>query len=290
MPPQVDWAVSHAMVPIVEPRSDGRLRVYFSAKDAEGRAQIGRVEVCADGSEPLFDPEPVLKLGALGAFDDSGVMTSCLVHNGTIQRLYYIGWARGVSVPFYTFVGCAESSDDGATFARVSAVPILERSGVDPYFTTSPWIVVERGVWRMWYTSGTKWEHVGGHPKHWYRIAYAESDDGIRWRREGYVCIDYADEREYAISRPCVIRDGDLYRMWYSHRGAAYRIGYAESRDGLSWVRRDAEAGIDVSTNGFDAEMIEYPFVYEVDGQRFMAYNGNGYGASGVGYAVLEEE
>ena len=37
---------------------------------------------------------------------------------------------------------------------------------------------------------------------------------------------------------------------------------------------------------GGDSEMIEYPFVFDHDGQRFMLYNGNGYGRSGFGVAV----
>jgi hypothetical protein len=166
----------------------------------------------------------------------------------------------------------------------------VERNAVDPYLTTSPWVLVEGDLWRMWYTSGSRWELVDGRPKHWYRIVYADSTDGVHWRRQGHVCIDYGNKLEHAISRPCVVKEGEKYRMWYSHRGDAYRIGYAESRDGLSWTRLDHCVGIDVSADGFDDEMIEYPFVYEDDGRRFMAYNGNGYGESGVGHAVLERE
>ena len=34
--------------------------------------------------------------------------------------------------------------------------------------------------------------------------------------------------------------------------------------------------------------MIEYPFVFDHDGSRYMLYNGNGYGKTGFGLAVLE--
>ncbi len=34
--------------------------------------------------------------------------------------------------------------------------------------------------------------------------------------------------------------------------------------------------------------MIEYPFVFDHAGERYMLYNGNGYGASGIGLAVWE--
>jgi hypothetical protein len=50
----------------------------------------------------------------------------------------------------------------------------------------------------------------------------------------------------------------------------------------------DSRAGIGVSASGWDSEMIEYPFVFDHAGARYMLYNGNGYGKSGFGIAVLE--
>lgn len=128
---------------------------------------------------------------------------------------------------------------------------------------------------------------VDGRARHSYHIRYADSDDGLNWRRLGRVCIDFQAQNEYAISRPSVVRDPDMYRMWYSHRGAGYRIGYAESDDGVVWTRKDEEAGIDVSLEGWDSEMIEYPCVFDHGARRYMLYNGNGYGATGIGLAEL---
>jgi hypothetical protein len=138
----------------------------------------------------------------------------------------------------------------------------------------------------MWYVSCSGWEMVDGSPRHRYHVRYAESDDGIAWRREGRVAIDYADPDEYAMGRPCVVKDGETYRMWFSARGGGYRLAYAESPDGLVWTRRDADAGLDPSGDGWDSEMVTYPAVLDVGGTRYLLYNGNGYGRSGVGYAV----
>jgi hypothetical protein len=289
-PPPVSWAVSHAMVPFVEPTNAG-VRLYFSSRDDRERSVTG----CADfdprdPSSVSFHERPLIGPGALGAFDDSGAMGASVVEEGGRKYLYYIGWSRGVTVPFYTFVGCAISEDGGRSFTRVSAAPILERNRHDPFLMTSPWVLVEDGLWRMWYASGSGWEAGEDGPRHYYNIRYAESEDGIAWTRTGRVCIDFAGEEEYAIARPCVVRRGDHYGIWYSYRGDAYRIGYAESADGLDWERKDAEVGIDVSANGWDSEMIEYPCVFEYDGTSFMLYNGNGYGATGIGLAVLEAD
>jgi predicted GH43/DUF377 family glycosyl hydrolase len=119
-------------------------------------------------------------------------------------------------------------------------------------------------------------------------IKHAVSDDAIHWTPTGDVCIGIESDDEYAFSKPCVVRDGDLYRMWYSFRGAAYRIGYAESDDGIVWRRKDDEAGIAPSGEGWDAQTVEYPFVFDHDGACYMLYNGDSYGRTGFGLAVLE--
>ena len=76
--------------------------------------------------------------------------------------------------------------------------------------------------------------------------------------------------------------------MWYSVRGSRYVIGYAESADGLRWTRRDDAHGLLPSPDGWDSEMVEYPYVFDHAGTRYMLYNGNGYGRTGVGLAVWE--
>jgi hypothetical protein len=289
--PGLDWLQTHAALPVVEQTGDS-CRVYFSGRDARGRAQIGFFGVDLNDLKTIkqVSATPVLTLGPLGAFDDSGVTTSCIVNHEGRKYHYYSGWSLGVTVPFYFYIGLAISEDDGQTFQRVSPSPILERNQVDPYLTASPFVLIEDGTWRMWYVSATGWEKDGDRIRHRYHIKYAESKDGIIWDRKGIVCIDYQSADEYAFARPWVVKDGNLYKMWYSYRGAAYRIGYAESGDGITWTRKDDEAGIDVSETGWDSEMIEYPCVFDHRGTRYLFYNGNGYGETGIGAAILADE
>jgi hypothetical protein len=288
-PVELPWCASHASVPAVDLTPEGVV-VYFSTRDADGRSHVARAKVdLTAGSAPRVDDDPVLAPGSLGRFDDSGAMTASIVRRHDAVHLYYIGWMRGVTVPFYTYTGLALSVDGGRTFEKVSPAPIVDRSAVDPYLATGAWVLEEGGRWRMWYSSGTDWYLDAGQPQHRYHIKYAESVDGISWRRDGQVCIDYRDDGEYALARPCVLRDGGLYRMWFAHRGAAYRLGYAESTDGLSWTRMDDKAGIDVGRTGWDSEMVCYACVFDHEGRRHMLYNGNDYGRTGIGHAVLAQ-
>ncbi len=283
------WALTHAALPIVEALGDGTWSVYLSARDAEGRARIGRAPLTLNPS-PRFgslEPEPVLDLGALGAFDDSGVTGSSLVKANGRRYLYFTGWSRGVTVPFYLSAGVAVS-EGSEQFRRVSAGPLLDRSAIDPFLTASPHVLLDDGVWRMWYVSGTNWSATPAGPRHAYHVRYAESSDGLTWRRDGHVCLDYASADEYAFARPCVVRDDDAYRMWYAVRGTSYRIGYAESGDGRAWQRLDEEGGLVPEGDGWEADMVEYPWVFDAHGSRYMLYNGNDYGKTGVGVAILE--
>jgi hypothetical protein len=266
--------------------------VYFSGRDANNRSQVGYFDFDIDYPQVVTDvsPGPVLTRGKLGSFDESGVMSSWIVDCAGKRYMYYIGWTEGVTVPFYNSIGLAVSRDAGKAFTKISEGPILGRDVCDPYFTGSSCVLVEGEVWRMWYLSCARWEMDNGEPKHYYHIKYAWSHDGIHWRRTGRVCIDFKSSDEYSISRPCVVNDQDAYKMWYSYRGESYRIGYAESEDGIEWERKDDEVGIDVSPSGWDSEMIEYPFVFDHEDKRYMLYNGNGYGKTGIGLAVLAEE
>jgi hypothetical protein len=157
---------------------------------------------------------------------------------------------------------------------------------------------VDDGVWKMWYASTTGFLIAGGKPEPVYQIRYAESPNGREWIRPNVTCVDYTFDGEANV-RPCVLKEAGLYRMWYCFRGSmdfrtdkrqSYRMGYAESRDGIHWKRLDELVGIDRSEQGWDSLMIEYPFVYEHRGVKHMLYNGNGFGETGIGYAVLVED
>jgi len=279
------WGVSHAALPTVEALDGDIATILFAARDDGGRSSIGRAHVSLADHTASIEDEPVLGPGRLGTFDDSGVTPSCVVAADERRFLFYTGWSRGRTVPFHLFAGVAVAKA-GGRYERTSEAPVLERTAVDPLLTASPWVLVEDGRWRMWYVSATRWEVVDGEARHWYHLRYAESDDGLSWRREGLVALDFAGPDEHAFSRPSVIRDGDRYRMWFSARGDVYRLGYAESDDGFSWRRDDTAAAL-AGVGGWDAEMQAYPAVFELDGRLHLLYNGNGYGTTGIGHAIL---
>jgi hypothetical protein len=274
----------------VEPVEDGLWNLYVSLRDAEGRARIGRTRLLLGPPPQILplDPDPILDLGEVGTFDDSGVVTSCLLAEGHRRYLLYTGWSLGRTVPFYLAAGVAVSESAGP-FRRRSRAPALGRSDSEPFGTASPFVLCERDRWRMWYVAGTGWTRAGSKPEPRYDIRYAESADGLTWDRSHGVCLAHAAD-EHAFGRPWIVRDADRYRMWFAVRGHRYRIESAESPDGITWTRTGALGGLLPAAEGWDSEMTEYPCVLDHQGRRYMLYNGNDYGRTGLGLAVWEPD
>lgn len=283
-----DWIGEYGAVPFAVGLGDRRARLFFSGRDSQNRAQIGactldlesmRIDADSITRDALVTPGPP------GAFDESGCSMSSIVCDGSRWLLYYTGWMLGRTVPFYLAAGLAVSEDGGCTFRKHSAAPLLDRNAVDPFLTASPSVLIDNGLWRMWYVSATSWEPrpEGVRPR--YLIKYAESDDGVQWRRSGHIAIPFESDDEYAMGRPHVVRNGDGYRMWFCIRGDRYRIACAESHDGLVWQRVGERPP---SVADWDSEMQAYPMVLRDGDGWVMFYNGNGYGASGFGYALAE--
>jgi predicted GH43/DUF377 family glycosyl hydrolase len=288
------WARSYAHLPTVDVVDDRIMRVYFASLDENKFGRVGYVDLDIDDPRQIVHVarEPVLDVGELGAFDDSGVNPSCIVDVGGKKYMYYIGWQRCERVPYMLFAGLAISGDGGKTFKKHSRVPVLDRDPAEPFSRSAPFVFVENGTFKVWYWSCEYWSVENGWVHYNNVIRYAESSDGIHWNRLDHTCIAPEGTEDYAVGRPWVIKDDDVYKMWYSIRSKAqvtYRMGYAESEDGMQWIKKGEDVGIYPSENGWDSEMICYPCVVDVKGKRYMFYNGNRHGASGFGYAALEE-
>lgn len=283
-PTRTWWMRSHAMMPTPERLGANLVRLYFSGRDRDNRSHIGWVILDLENPTRPVDvaSQPVLSPGQLGTFDDNGVTPSSLIEVDNRTYLYYVGWNPGSTVRVHLFGGLAVRHGD--TFQRMSQAPVIERNAIDPFLNTAPHVMETGDHLRMYYVAGVGWDHRDL-PR--YHIKYAQSSDGVSWeRRRDWVAIDFQDESETALARPFVLRQGDLYRMWFSTKRGAYHIGYAESEDGLVWHRDDEHAGLGPSDAGWDSQMVEYGVVVEYEDELFMFYNGNDYGQDGFGLAT----
>lgn len=278
------WMKTHAANPFAVSEGGNIFRVYFTSRDENNRGHIAWLTLRLEDSPEVIElcKKPVLAPGELGLFDDSGVMMGWLLNVGKKEFLYYLGWNLGVTVPWRNTIGLAVREEPNPEFLKYSKAPLLDRSGVDPFSISYPCVLKTKDGFRMWYGSNLGWGKREEEMLH--VIKTATSMDGLTWNRSGEIALQL-DPGEYALSKPCVVFADNEFKMWYSYRGESYRIGYAESKDGKFWIRKDHEAGISVSPAGWDSEMICYPFVFMHQGKWLMLYNGNGYGKTGFGLA-----
>lgn len=296
------WLKEFAQAPCVLPFDD-YIRVYFSCRppaDANGQYTSFSAFVDLDRRDPMrilrVADRPILALGETGTFDEFGTYpVSVIEHEGEL-RAYYGGWTRCESVPFNVAIGLATSRDGGATFTRAGPGPVLSYSADEPFVLSGPKVRRFGGKWYLWYIAGRKWIVAQGRPEPVYKIRMAVSDDGIAWKKLGRDLVPSRVEEDEAQASPDVFYANGRYHMFFCHRYSAdyrgrdkgYRIGYAHSTDLENWVRDDSRAGIDVSEEGWDSEMISYPHVFALDGRTYMFYLGNQVGRHGFGMAELE--
>ena len=284
---------TRSQVPTVYPIDDKIWRIYFSDRASPNRSFIRYIDVEAGNPKKIIyeHKSSVLPWGPLGSFDYAGIMPSWIFTepDGTV-RLYYIGWSQRQDVPYHNGIGLAISKDQGRSFEKFSQGPILADGCDETYFTGTSCVLRDSLGYKMYYLSCTEW--VPGTPAEpRYHLKSRESNNGIHWTNP-QICIDYKNSAEGGICRASVLGN----QMWYCYRqlenyrkdsSKSYRIGYASLNEG-QWIRKDEEVNLPLSDSGWDSQMICYPHVIQHQGIYYLFYNGNNFGESGLGYAVLD--
>jgi hypothetical protein len=290
-----EWAVDGAMLPTPVDLNKDVLRVFLTFLDKRGIGRTGYVDLDKNNLNKVLEvsSNPVFEIGEPGTFDENGSLTCSVVKvPDSGFYFYYAGFELGTQIRYRLLTGLAITNEN-YELKKKYKTPVLDRTDEELHFRGGPFCMLDNGIFKMWYVAGSEWTEIDGKSMPIYEIKYLESVDGINWGNIGKDCIKIEKEDEHGFGRPYVIKHNGIYKMFYSIRikKLGYRLGYAESIDGLQWVRKDNEINLDVSEDdSFDNEMICYSSVIEVNGKLIMFYNGNRFGKTGFGYAELIRE
>ena len=212
---------------------------------------------------------PILSSGKNGCFDDCGVMPSCVFEIDGQDCLYYTGWntCKG-NVPYGHGIGMV-FIDDLKKIKRTSSGPILDRTLKTPFLVNSPYVYKNKKFFEMIFCNGNGWKKNFAT----YHLSKAISLDGKSWD----VKKDVFFLKNKAISRPCVFNDC----IWSSIKEINTNYKIYLIRDNKIVEEKFVYYGESL----WDSEMMCYPTVFEVEKQRYMYYNGNNYGETGIGLA-----
>ena len=223
---------------------------FLGIKTGEGPGDIGHA-TSTDGVDWTIDSaNPVLRRGGPGEWDDGFLFGAGVVHDGTQYHLWY----SGVGAQTGAYQGGYATSTDGSVWTKHPDNPVLtggpvgawDEGGVDPHT-----VILEDGVYRMWYTAGTAFVLL--------ETGYAESTDGVHWTKHpDNPVFPQGESGEWDglfINVPSIFYDGSTYHMWYSGCTGLYplacAIGYASSPDGIAWTKHPDNP---VLTNGAPGE------------------------------------
>lgn len=283
--------ISHAANPLPVHMAGDIYRIFYSGRDEQNRSSVGAVDVDIVQRKVITEyHSPFFEHGPVGSFYSDGVsIGNCYEANG-IRYMLFMGWQNPPGEHWRGDIGRLIVTPE-LSLQLEDEEPFMRSDSTDPISLSYPWVLARpSGGYDMWYSSVMTWD--AGNGELLAPVYYASSFDGSNWSRTG-PAVPYELGIAQAFSRPTVVlNDGGDFEMWFSFRSGAgekYRIGYARSEDGINWTLDLKNSGIDVSPSGWDSEMIEYPFVVDHNGARYMLYNGNGYGKTGFGLAVLDD-
>lgn len=282
--------LSHAANPLALHKTGDIYRVFYSGRDANNRSSVGAVDIDIVKNEIVAEHySPFLVHGDLDSFFSDGISIGNHFSVNGVTYILFMGWQNPSDGHWRGDIGTIQVTPL-LELTLLERPPIFSQDNIDPISFSYPCVSkFNDGFYDMWYGSTLDWSSDNGEMIHVINHAY--SDDGINWVKTG-LAVPYQLNYAQAFSRPTVIENSKHgLDMWFSYRcgtGQKYRIGYAHN-NGLGWKLDLENSGIDVSETGWDSEMIEYPFVFKHKDNIYMLYNGNGYGRTGFGIAVLEE-
>lgn len=226
------------------------LRMDFSYRGKKSCAVV----FSEDGihwSEPILTLTPNPESGW-----EDGINRNCVLYIDGIYKMWYTGQADG-----HSRIGYAESKD-GLSFDRKQREPVLQfERPWEGDSVMNPCVLYENGIYRMWYSAGDTYEPNV--------IAYAESKDGISWRKYGnnpiFTCEKKNLFEQDRIGGCSIVKTEDMgYLMFYIgyENIDTARICVAHSIDGITgWERSPHNPLVEPTSGKWDGEACYKPAV-----------------------------
>ena len=297
------------MTPTVIVR-DGEYWLYYAGGDREGRRRICLAIAPKERPAAFRHVGPVLDAGGEDDFDAKWQVCPRPFQVGKKWYMIYTGlpktgWTKGLGHSIQG-LGMAES-DDGVSWRRLGMNPTLTGNQFEEFPGNSsiggggpPLPVPGPGgavTYRLYCSLPVGRRSPDLRTDQEKLAMVGHSRDGLTW--SGFRIVmrrrpEIARE-DCAANYPVVWRDGELFRCLYcciGTRWGAYSIAEAVSADGYEWYRGtggdDNLALAPAQDDGWEGSMTCYPTVVHEPGRLRVYYNGNGYGATGIGMAVAD--
>ena len=143
-------------------------------------------------------------------------------------------------------------------------------NGWDAYYTTTPRVIYDTKIYRMWYNGG----RTGSSG-----VGYATSTDGISWTKHAGPVLVPGPAGSWdnsSVALGSVLWNNTLFMMWYTGNNpttfANGAVGLATSKDGVSWTKYSGNPVL--TATAIDQAYIASPYVIRLGLTYNMWYTG----------------
>jgi predicted GH43/DUF377 family glycosyl hydrolase len=243
--------------------------------------------VLFDSTDGIHWGEPAMALPPIsGSSWEQNINRPVVLRRGSEYHMWYTGQG-----PRTSCIGYA-TSPDGKTWKRMSADPVLAPEAPwEKVALMCPHVIFDpkSKMYRMWYSGGERYEPDA--------IGYAESADGMHWKRNTSNPVFGPDPdvewEKHKVTACQVVQRGHWHYMFYiGFRDVDHaQIGLARSLNGITgWQRHRANPIIGPGRGQWDNDACYKPFAV-FDGRRWLLwYNGRREKVEQIGLALHDGE
>lgn len=172
-----------------------------------------------------YENNPVMTPSSSG-WDSGNISSAFILKDEHDYKMWYQGngshWQIGLA-----------TSADGINWIKHQNNPVVipeNESEFNEAEVLEP-CVLKTDIYRMWFKSNDAGDQHT-------RLRMATSTDGINWKKYPHaILIGENSWEKKGVSNPSVIFKDGKYMMWYMAWGSSWKIGYAESYDGINWTK-----------------------------------------------------
>ena len=282
--------VSYFANPMIIIMEDHKARIFFNSRTKRNFSIIQSIDIdLRDFSLEL--PSLQTQIGAenLRGFCSHGLSLGGIYQEEGKHIVTTMGWINKPQEHWYGTIGKVRMDED-SNLVPQSLTEWFTLDSEDSISLSYPAIYERDGTSRMWFGSTLTWDAGNGEMLHILKEKI--STDSINFTKTGRI-LNYDLNTAQAFSRPSIIEINGRALMAYSYRSAnsKYRIGFVWLDD--LTTASHLNGGLTSflpSENSWEAEMVEYPFLFIHDSEVYMLYNGDDFGKTGIGIVTLRFE
>ena len=279
--------ITYTSNPVVIQMQNSIFRIYFNSRDSQNRSNVWSVDFDFESLKVIQNSLRVqIEIGInTPKYCRAGISLGSDFSLDNQRYIGFMGWYLPDRAHWMGEIGRLEI-DEAYNLELIDGSPWIGISKEDPISLSYPAIHQTADGLDVWYGSTHTWDAGNGEMLHLLERRRVTHEFGTE-KIAGILPFELGIAQ--AFSRPAILNTdwGTLFS--YSVRGNTdkYRIAFRSLNATYKSIQFGEPVSFLPSTEEWESEMVEYPYLVTYKGEVYMFYNGNRFGKSGVGLARI---